>query len=182
MDPIDIIVSGIVVALVTKLLDKFLKKKDNMVSVPVSLPYTRTDLLYLLAFVLLAIPAWGFALWVFFKAGFNWKQLLMCVLVTLGGLAALFSHIVSRQVRLPRGREELAQSVKCITAKTNRQLSLFCFPFMASYMVSQNPSLFGVSWDFDWVCLSILLLAVAIAISRTVVYSKKFHVDISDVN
>ena len=182
MELIDIIVSaifGTILIHIYNRLSKKKKEKDNRVKVDVYLPYTKEGLLYYVAFGLLAIPAWGFALWIFFKCGFSWELLIMCLLITIAGLACLLLHRVSRGVKVPEGKEHLAEAVKLALDRSNRFTSLFCFPFMAAYLISKNPSLFGIGWDLEWVSSGILVLAVAVSISMQTYYSRKLHIDIT---
>ena len=51
---------------------------------------------------------------------------------------------------------------------------------MAAYLISKNPTLFGISWDFEWVSLGILVLAGVISITLQTKYSKQFHFDMTD--
>ncbi len=180
MEVINIIATSIIAAAVGRIIKKYSKKKDNKVIVPVYLPYTKEDLLYELAFGLMAILAWGLALWIFRRAHFSWDQFLTCLLITIGGLSFLLLHLVSHQIRVPKGKEHLAESAKYVLVKSNRLVSLFCFPFMAAYLISKNPTLFGISWDFEWVSLGILVLACVISITLQTKYSKQFHFDMTD--
>ena len=183
MELIDIIgsacIGAILIHIYNRLSKKKKKKKDNRVKVDFYLPYTKEELLCYVVFGLLAIPAWGFALWIFLKSGFSWEQLIMCLLITIAGLAFLLLHRVSHGVRVPEGKEHLAEAVKLVLAKSNRLMSLFCFPFMAAYLISKSPSLFGIGWDFEWVSIGIMVLAIAISISMQTYYSKKLHIDIT---
>lgn len=174
-----IIVSALVIVILNRIIKFFSKKEDNTVEVNVWLPYTKEELLCDVAFALMALPAWGFTLWVFFKAGFSWELLLMCLLITIGGLACLLLHRVSHDIRVPKGKEHLAESVKQVVARSNRLMSLFAFPLMVAYMVSENSSLFGISWDFEWVCIGIMIVALAVCFSIQFYYSRKFHCDIT---
>lgn len=184
MNMIEIIVSALVIDILNRIFKFFSKKKDNTVKVDVWLPYTKEELLCDVAFALMALPAWGFTLWVFSKAGFRWEQLLMCLLITIGGLACLLLHRVDHGIKVPKGKEHLAESVKQVVVKSNRLMSLFAFPLMVAYIISKNPSLFSISWDFEWVCIAILIVAFTVDIGIQFYYSRLFHIDIteSDLN
>ena len=179
MKLVGIIVTVIVAEIIGWLINKYYKKKKSYVKVPVSLPYTRADLLYDLAFGLLAMASWGFALWIHLSVGLDLKPLLMCILLTIIGLAFLFWHFTNRHVLIPEDKEQLAEEVQCLLTKVNRQTSLFCMPLMAAFLVSMNAELFGISWDFELIALGIMILALCIRFATMTVYSKRLGFDIT---
>jgi len=177
MSPESIIVAGIIAAVIGKFFKS--KKGPEHVKVDVHLPYTKKDLFFDLSFSLLAILSWGFALWIFLKAGFSFKQLLICLLLTLAGLAMLLLHLFPREASIPKGKEDLAVDIRCAEATANRWTSLLCLPLMAAYMVSENTSLFGIEWDFEYVFLGILILMLVVNVSLEAIFLKKHRIDIA---
>ena len=77
MNPDNIIVAGIIAPVIGKFFKS--KKGSEHVKVDVRLTYTKRDLFFELSFILLALLTWGFALWIFLKAGFSYRQLFSCI-------------------------------------------------------------------------------------------------------
>ncbi len=180
MKLVDMIAVAILAMGFSWLIDKFYKKKKRYVKVPVSLPYTKADLLYDLAFALLALMSWGLALWIQLKTGLGVKQLLVCIILTLAGVVFLIRHFTNRHILMPAGKEQLVVEVQTVLTKINRQTALSFMPLMAAYLVSMNPGLFGISWDFEWVAIGILVLAWIIRMATMGACSKRLGFDISE--
>ena len=114
MNPDNIIVAGIIAPVIGKFFKS--KKGSEHVKVDVRLTYTKRDLFFELSFILLALLTWGFALWIFLKAGFSYRQLFSCIVFTLGGLSLLLLHLFPREVSIPKGKEDLAVYIRCAEA------------------------------------------------------------------
>jgi len=152
-------------------------KNDMKNTVKVYLPHTWEDKIFEMVFAIMAIMAWTFATWVFVKIGFSWKQLIVCIAITIAGVYLLIHHFFEHEISVPIGKEPLAETSAFLKARANRISALFTMPFMATYLLDNHTAALGITWNTKLVEICTLFASIIAWATMRAIYSKRLGIE-----